>query len=62
MGELNEQSILNLEQWFSNLSLHQNHLEDCCTSDYWGPCPTVEEEELRICISNKFTRDARAPD
>ena len=36
--------LVNLGQWFLNLSMHQNHLEGVSKTDCWAPSPRVSDE------------------
>lgn len=53
------------QAWLSNLSRHQNHLEDFFKRRSLGPNPRVAgsiggKGSLRICISIKFLGDTEA--
>ena len=57
-----ERHYYSTEQWFSNLSVQQNHAEHFLKHRLLGPIPEFliprSEVGLGICIANKFSCDA----
>lgn len=58
------QKLVNLGQWFLNLSMHQSHLESFLKHRSWTPSPELLmsrlEWSLRICVCNKLPGDTDA--